>query len=92
MNTDHGNPAADRLLGAVIDVVARVVHGKGRPYLHGNGDEFAVLLPNASLEEATATAQRICADCRRIAISAQRRSRLRRTRLSSKPRSRGRTA
>ena len=68
-NSEHGNPQADRLLRAVIDVIALVVDGKGRPYLHGNGDEFAVLLPNSSIEEATATAQRICAGCRQIAIA-----------------------
>jgi diguanylate cyclase (GGDEF)-like protein len=68
LNSDYGNTKADLSLGAVIDVVARVVHVKGRVYLHGNGDEFAVLLPNSSTDEAVAIANRICTECRAVKI------------------------
>ena len=68
LNTEVGNTRADQSLGAVIAVIGRAVFAKGRAYLHGNGDEFVVLLPNASKGEAFATGQRICDETRALAL------------------------
>jgi diguanylate cyclase (GGDEF)-like protein len=68
LNTDHGNTNADRSLLAVIEVICRAVAGKGRAYLHGHGDEFAVLLPNTTTPEALATAERIRHACERLVL------------------------
>jgi diguanylate cyclase (GGDEF)-like protein len=68
LNTEIGNTKADVSLGMVIKVIVEAIHGKGRAYLHGNGDEFVVLLPNATIAEAVATAQRICDTCRAVVL------------------------
>lgn len=68
LNTAHGNTEADRSLGAVITTICDVCQGKGRAYLHGHGDEFAVLLPNTSAEEALATAERIVRSCQTLKL------------------------
>ncbi len=68
LNTAHTNARADESLGRTIDIIDSCIQGKGRAYLHGNGDEFAVLLPNSSPEEALATAERICQTCRATSL------------------------
>jgi diguanylate cyclase (GGDEF)-like protein len=57
--------AGDRVLKTCADVLLRVCEGKGSVYRYG-GDEFCVLLPNHSLEEAVAVAGRILREARAI--------------------------
>jgi diguanylate cyclase (GGDEF)-like protein len=64
INDAHGHPAGDRVLRTVADTVERVVRGKGVAYRYG-GEEFALLLPNHSSDEAIALAERA-----RLAIEA----------------------
>jgi diguanylate cyclase (GGDEF)-like protein len=54
-----GHLAGDEVLQTVAKTLSAVCDGKGCAYRYG-GDEFAMLLPNFSLEEAAALAERIC--------------------------------
>jgi diguanylate cyclase (GGDEF)-like protein len=54
-----GHPAGDEVLPEVAKILSAVCDGKGYAYRSG-GDEFALLLPNFSVEEAEALAERIC--------------------------------
>jgi diguanylate cyclase (GGDEF)-like protein len=65
INDAHGHPAGDEVLRAVAGTLERTVSGKGIGYRYG-GEEFAVLLPNHSCDEALAVAERA-----RIAIESQ---------------------
>jgi diguanylate cyclase (GGDEF)-like protein len=47
------------------DVDSGAARGRGTSFRYG-GDEFVVLLPNASLPEATATAERLRAEIARV--------------------------
>ena len=58
VNDTHGHQAGDETLKELFEVVRRRVHGKGRAYRFG-GDEVIVLLPNYSVEEAQALAEKI---------------------------------
>lgn len=58
VNDDHGHQAGDAVLREVARRIISAVEGKGRAYRYG-GEEFAVILPNYSLDEALATAERI---------------------------------
>jgi len=58
INTDFGHPAGDRALLKVADCLRAVVGTKGRGYRYG-GDEFAILLPNFTADEALALAERL---------------------------------
>src|SRR6185369_14824093 len=58
VNDRNGHAAGDACLGKVVDISAAVLKGKGALYRYG-GDEFAALLPNFALKEATGTAERI---------------------------------
>jgi len=49
----------DACLDRVVNTIGTVVARKGQIYRWGSGDEFAVLLPDFSTEEAQATAERI---------------------------------
>ena len=57
LNDTHGHPAGDEVLRAAADVLKRCVGEKGRAYRYG-GEEMAGLLPNYSVDEATALAER----------------------------------
>jgi diguanylate cyclase (GGDEF)-like protein len=59
VNDINGHPAGDACLDSVVSTVADVVGRKGQIYRWGSGDEFAVLLPDFSTNEAKATAERI---------------------------------
>lgn len=57
-NDNYGHPAGDEILRAVAQKIAKVVRGKGEAYRYG-GEELSIILPNHSLAEATAVAERI---------------------------------
>jgi diguanylate cyclase (GGDEF)-like protein len=44
--------------GRVVDAIGHCISGKGRLYRYG-GDEFAMILRDATVEEAAGTAERI---------------------------------
>jgi diguanylate cyclase (GGDEF)-like protein len=59
VNDEHGgHVTGDEALKAVADITQRCASGKGTPYRHG-GDEFAVILPNHTTQEALAFAERL---------------------------------
>ncbi len=64
INDSHGHPAGDTVLRSVADAIQRVVKGKGTAYRYG-GEEFALILPNHSCDEAIAVAERV-----RLAVEA----------------------
>jgi diguanylate cyclase (GGDEF)-like protein len=58
VNDDHGgHTTGDEALVSVADLARTCVKGKGTAFRFG-GDEFALLLPNHSLHEGLATAER----------------------------------
>lgn len=57
VNDTHGHPAGDRVLTEVARRLMQVVSGRGAAYRYG-GEEFAVLLPNHTVDEAIAIAER----------------------------------
>ena len=65
INDSLGHPAGDRVLRVCADTLLRACSGKGTVYRNG-GDEFCVLLPNHSLDEALAVASRILREARAI--------------------------
>src|SRR5207244_2694958 len=50
--------AGDECLAVTVHTISGCIAGKGRLYRYG-GDEFAVLLQNATVDEAAATGERI---------------------------------
>ncbi len=58
INDSRGHPVGDEVLQTVAKVLRTACDGKGHTYRYG-GDEFAILLPNFSVEEAAALADRI---------------------------------
>ena len=65
INDTLGHQAGDRVLKTYADTLRRVCEDKGSVYGNG-GDEFCVLLPNHSLDEAFAVAMRILREVRAI--------------------------
>lgn len=65
INDTPGHQAGDRVLKIYADTLRRVCDDKGSVYRNG-GDEFCVLLPNHSLDEAFAVASRILREVRAI--------------------------
>ena len=65
INDSLGHQAGDRVLKIYADTLRRVCSDKGSVYRNG-GDEFCVLLPNHSLDEAFAVASRILCEVRAI--------------------------
>jgi diguanylate cyclase (GGDEF)-like protein len=59
VNDRKGHSEGDACLDRAVSTIQTVVGGKGKLYRWGSGDEFAVLLPDFSTEEAQATAERI---------------------------------
>jgi len=57
-NDNYGHAAGDEILRAVAQKIATVVRRKGEAYRYG-GEEISVILPNHSLVEANAVAERI---------------------------------
>jgi diguanylate cyclase (GGDEF)-like protein len=58
VNDTQGHSEGDACLDRVVSTIANVVGRKGKLYRWG-GDEFAVVLPDFSTEEAQVTAERI---------------------------------
>jgi diguanylate cyclase (GGDEF)-like protein len=67
-NDNYGHPAGDDILRAVAQKIATTVRGKGEAYRYG-GEEISVILPNHSLLEATAVAERIRTEIASIRIA-----------------------
>jgi diguanylate cyclase (GGDEF)-like protein len=65
VNDRSGHLEGDRCLDVISTSVLEVVRGRGAAFRYG-GDEFVVLLPNATLPEATATAERLRAEVARV--------------------------
>ncbi len=63
INDRYGHPAGDEVLLAVAESLVKRLSYKGRGYRYG-GEEFAVLLPGYSAEEALGLAERIRKDVR----------------------------
>ena len=57
-NDTHGHAAGDRALQAVADVIAVNVRDGDVVYRYG-GEEFSILLPNATPDEAAQVAERV---------------------------------
>jgi diguanylate cyclase (GGDEF)-like protein len=57
VNDQHGHAAGDRVLAEVAKRFQHVVAGKGEVYRYG-GEEILFILPNHSIEEAIAVAER----------------------------------
>ncbi len=60
INNTYGHPAGDAALQATARTLTREVRGADIVARYG-GDEFAVILPDSGLEEATALAEQLCA-------------------------------
>lgn len=70
VNDTHGHPVGDEvLLGVAQRLVDRVGH-RGKAYRYG-GEEFAVILPGYSAEEAFGLAERIRKDIEREPVSSK---------------------
>ncbi len=67
LNDEHGHVAGDRVLAAIADSLQEHLRPTDLIVRFG-GDEFAILLPGISLNEATATAERIRASLSRQTI------------------------
>lgn len=59
VNDMKGHPEGDACLDRIIRTIGKAIGRKGRIYRWGSGDEFAVLLPDFSSDEALATAERL---------------------------------
>jgi diguanylate cyclase (GGDEF)-like protein len=59
VNDTSGHTAGDECLIRLVRMVSATILGKGKLYRAGLGDEFVILLPNFSVEEAKSTAERI---------------------------------
>lgn len=57
INDNHGHQAGDVVLKELARRLLQTVQGKGAAYRYG-GEEFAVILPNHSVDEALAVAER----------------------------------
>jgi diguanylate cyclase (GGDEF)-like protein len=58
VNDQHGHPVGDEVLVEVAEIVVGCAARKGKAYRYG-GEEFALLLPTYSAEEAAGLAERI---------------------------------
>lgn len=58
-DTYKSHTVGDQCLDTVVNLIAEVVGRRGKLYRWGQGDEFAILLYDASTEEALPTAERI---------------------------------
>jgi diguanylate cyclase (GGDEF)-like protein len=65
VNDNKGHDEGDACLERVVQAMGGAVGRKGKLYRWGSGDEFVVILPDFSTEEARATAERIRSDVER---------------------------
>jgi len=57
-NDEHGHPAGDKLLKELGKVLQNTIRNTDQAFRYG-GDEFAILLPNTSIDAASQVAERI---------------------------------
>lgn len=70
VNDEHGHPVGDEVLVEVAKLVVNRALGKGAAYRFG-GEEFSLLLPRYSAEEAVGLAERIRKDLELAVVSSQ---------------------
>jgi diguanylate cyclase (GGDEF)-like protein len=70
VNDQHGHPVGDEVLLEVAERAMRGLGRKGRAYRYG-GEEFALLLPNFSTDEALGLAERIRKDIERVTFTSK---------------------
>jgi len=70
VNDEHGHPVGDEVLLEVAERAIRSLGRKGRAYRYG-GEEFALLLPNFSTDEAVGLAERIRKDIEKATFSSK---------------------
>ncbi len=70
VNDTHGHPVGDEVLLVAAERAGRRLQGKGKAYRYG-GEEFAILLPNYSAEEAVGLAERIRKDIEKTPMSSK---------------------
>lgn len=58
INDKHGHQMGDSALAAIGKEIRKISDGKGKAYRYA-GDEFTLLLPNATIAEAISTAERL---------------------------------
>lgn len=68
LNSKFTNPRVNKGLVALARVLADVARGKGKAYRYSGGNEFAFLLPNATIGESASVAERICRAVRTLSI------------------------
>lgn len=69
-NDAHGHAAGDRALQAVADIIARTVRDGDVVYRYG-GEEFSILLPDATPDQAIDVAERVRAAVEQAPIEGQ---------------------
>jgi diguanylate cyclase (GGDEF)-like protein len=67
LNKRFTNPRVNRGLAVLAHTLADIAKGRGKAYRFG-GDEFALLLPNASRDEAAGTGERLRAAIAALAV------------------------
>ena len=58
-NDSYGHLAGDELLRQIGGIIEKAIRGADQAFRYG-GDEFAVLLPNTSIDAANRVAERVC--------------------------------
>jgi diguanylate cyclase (GGDEF)-like protein/PAS domain S-box-containing protein len=67
INDRHTHEAGDRALCALVDECRRTL-GEAQPIIRWGEEEFLVLLPSTSFEQAKATAEHLCDAVRQISV------------------------
>ncbi len=70
-NDHYGHVGGDHCLQQVAQALATAIQRQGELVARYGGEEFAVLLPEADSAQAQATAQRLCATVRALALEHQ---------------------
>jgi diguanylate cyclase (GGDEF)-like protein len=70
VNDKYGHPVGDEVLIAVAELAIKSLANKGKAYRYG-GEEFALILPNLSVEEAVGLAERIRKDIEKTTVSSK---------------------
>lgn len=70
VNDVHGHAVGDEVLLEVAKLLVNRAHGKGAAYRFG-GEEFSILLPSYSTEEAVGLAERIRKDLEEATVSSK---------------------
>jgi diguanylate cyclase (GGDEF)-like protein len=67
INDKHGHQMGDSALAAIAAEIRKIADGRGKAYRYA-GDEFTLLLPNATTGEAIATAERLRSSVDALAV------------------------